>query len=205
MPKPPSPTPYHHGDLPAAIRRAAWDLVAETGPRGLSLRECARRAGVSHAAPAYHFGSLAGLLQEVAADGYERLMRYVDESHAEEDTLMMACGLGYVRFALAHPQHFRLMLGADKPTDASSRLREARRDALGLLREGVRQAWVRRHGEAPADELLSRRTLLGWSAAHGYASLAIEHAQADAPLPPPKLTFAPLVEALTAPDELLSR
>ena len=53
---------YHHGDLPAALRAAAVDLIQERGPAKFSLREVARRAGVSYAAPSHHFGDARGLL-----------------------------------------------------------------------------------------------------------------------------------------------
>src|SRR5918994_1639788 len=65
--------PYHHGDLRRTLLAAAVDAIAESGPTALSLRDLARRAGVSHAAPAHHFGDKAGLLTALAAEGYELL------------------------------------------------------------------------------------------------------------------------------------
>ena len=65
--KGPSGRPYHHGDLRRAILTAALDVIAADGPSGLSLRDLARRAGVSHAAPAHHFKDRAGLLTAIAA------------------------------------------------------------------------------------------------------------------------------------------
>lgn len=64
---------YHHGDLRRALLEAAAAEIAEVGPSAISLRSIARRAGVSHAAPAHHFGDRAGLLAAVAADGFRRL------------------------------------------------------------------------------------------------------------------------------------
>ena len=69
----PPDRPYHHGHLRQAILAAAIDALTESGPARLSLRELARRAGVSHAAPAHHFGDKAGLLTAVAAQGYDLL------------------------------------------------------------------------------------------------------------------------------------
>src|SRR2546430_7302801 len=66
---PPVTRQYHHGDLRPALLRAAVETIAETGPAAMSLREVARRAGVTHAAAAYHFGDKAGLLTAVAAGG----------------------------------------------------------------------------------------------------------------------------------------
>src|SRR5215213_11204294 len=62
--------PYHHGDLPRALLEAAVQAIAEVGPAAVSLRDLARRVGVSHAAPAHHFGDKRGLLTAVAAEGY---------------------------------------------------------------------------------------------------------------------------------------
>jgi AcrR family transcriptional regulator len=64
---------YHHGDLPNALRAAAVDVIAESGIGGFSLREVARRAGVSHNAPAHHFGDMTGLLTSLAVEGFVHL------------------------------------------------------------------------------------------------------------------------------------
>jgi AcrR family transcriptional regulator len=201
MPIPPKrfETPYHHGDLHASLRRAAWDVVGDVGARGVTLRECARRAGVSHAAPAHHFGSLAGLLDEVAADGFERMNAVIDKTLASSEHPVLACGLGYVRFATTWPQHFRLMLGTDIVESSSLRLREASGAVLQRLRDVLRDVWVARHGSEPTAAVLDERAALGWSAAHGYASLAIEHRTVNLALPPARKVFAPILEALLVP------
>ena len=69
-PRKTEPRPYHHGDLRAALLRAATGELAENGVERFTLRGCARRAGVSHAAPAHHFGDVTGLLTEVALDAF---------------------------------------------------------------------------------------------------------------------------------------
>ncbi|KAF1006712.1 MAG: hypothetical protein GAK28_02386 [Luteibacter sp.] len=190
---------YHHGDLPGALRRAAWDMVGEAGVRGLSLRECARRAGVSHAAPAHHFGSLEGLLIEVAADGYERMAVIMDEEIERAGDRLPGCGLGYIRFATTHPQQFRLMLGTDRGAGESPRLREAASAALGRLREAIRDAWIARHGQSPDDVFLEERTALAWSAAHGYALLSIDRQLLTTSLPSAWRVLSPLIETLLRP------
>src|SRR5215831_15253503 len=74
--------PYHHGDLRAALLQAAVGAIAEEGAAGMSLREVARRAGVSHTAAAYHFRDKRGLLTAVAADGYRMLADEMRASRA---------------------------------------------------------------------------------------------------------------------------
>ncbi|MEQ7329459.1 TetR/AcrR family transcriptional regulator [Xanthomonas campestris pv. campestris] len=194
-----APGTYHHGDLPAALRRAAWEIVAESGARALTLRACARRAGVSHAAPAHHFGSLNGLVAEMVADGYERMVARIAATQQDVSDPVMGCGLGYIRFAIEFPQHFRLMLSLDLRAHPLPRLAQASEAARACLRNALSTAWCAQHGSPPPAELLQQRTLLAWSAAHGYAALAIDHPAQSVPLFPPELIFAPLIPALLAP------
>ena len=70
-PATPKENGYHHGNLRAALLRAAEEIIRESGVEGLTLRACARKAGVSHGAPAHHFGNITGLLTELAAEGFE--------------------------------------------------------------------------------------------------------------------------------------
>src|ERR671931_485088 len=83
--------PYHHGDLPRVLLDTATQAIAEAGPAAVSLRDLARRAGVSHAAPAHHFGDKAGLLSAVAADGFRRLA--AARLHAAVGAWSLAAGL----------------------------------------------------------------------------------------------------------------
>src|SRR5215207_9150348 len=98
---------YHHGTLPDALLKATAQLVLESGVSGLSLREVARRAGVSHGAPAHHFGDKAGLLTALATQGFELLGDEMEATAARRDFL--EAGLAYVRFATGHPAHFQVM------------------------------------------------------------------------------------------------
>src|SRR4029453_17310460 len=112
----PSPStdarPYHHGDLPRALLEAAVEAAAEVGAAAVSLRDLARRAGVSHAAPAHHFGDKAGLLTAVATEGFELL---ADELTDARDTGADFLGIGvrYVGFAVDHRAHFEVMYRPD--------------------------------------------------------------------------------------------
>jgi AcrR family transcriptional regulator len=107
---------YHHGDLPTALRAATAELITERGPSGFSLREVARRAGVSHAAPAHHFGDARGLLTSVAAEGFGRLADALEEASEGVDDAaerLRRCGNAYVKTALAYPGHFAVIFQED--------------------------------------------------------------------------------------------
>src|SRR5260370_8893580 len=98
--------PYHHGNLKQALIDAAVALVAEVGPQGFTLREVARRAGVSHNAPYRHFHDKDELVAAVAIERLERLTAAVETSAARGSTPPEAprlFGPGYVIFALTWP------------------------------------------------------------------------------------------------------
>src|SRR6201982_4125237 len=99
---PAEPTrPYHHGDLRPALLRAAVEVIGQAGPGAMSLREVARRAGVTRAAAAYHFGDKAGLLTAVAAQGYRMLAEELRSARdARRDFL--EGGVAYVQFSVSH-------------------------------------------------------------------------------------------------------
>jgi len=103
---PERPERYHHGDLPNALKAAAIDVITEKGVAGFSLREVARRAGVSHAAPAHHFGDSAGLLTALATDALEVLHRHIDEAlDGIDDPVerLVAAGRAYVDAGVRYP------------------------------------------------------------------------------------------------------
>jgi AcrR family transcriptional regulator len=110
----PAVRPYHHGNLKQALLEAAVQLIAETGPRGFTLREAARRAGVSHNAPYRHFRDRDDLLAAVATDGFDRLTRAMARAAPKASPLnrLRRSGLAYVDFALRWPQHFAAMFDA---------------------------------------------------------------------------------------------
>ena len=194
-----TPRTYHHGNLPAVLRQAAWDIVGEAGVRGMSLRECARRANVSHAAPAHHFGSLENLLAEVVADGYERLAdSIVTEQQALDDTLL-GCGVGYVNFARSYPEHFRLMFGS-AVNRTLPRLIESGERALQVLSQSIRNAWIAKYGSEPDPAVLEQRTFLAWSTAHGYASLTIDRKTDQPPIPTAESIFQLMTNFVLAPE-----
>lgn len=104
-------TRYHHGDLRAALLKAAEDLLAEGGVPAVGLREVARRVGVSATAPYRHFADKEALLAAVAAEGFRALGQAMGAAAAGAGAPRNALGAAYVRFALAQPARFRLMFG----------------------------------------------------------------------------------------------
>jgi len=172
---PPAEQPYHHGDLRFALIRAADEILAEDGLEGFSLRAAARRAGVSVAAPAHHFGSAAGLLSEVATLGFNELADRLDVlgSKAGPMKRLRAQGLAYVRFAHRYPGRFQLMFRRDLLNDEHAGLHEAGARALAQLEQTVRL----QHGlaEGKALTVAARDSLLAtWSIVHGFAHLLLD-------------------------------
>ena len=167
--------PYHHGDLPAALLAAVRSAVADVGVSGVSLRDVARRSGVSHSAPAHHFGSKAGLLTAFATAGYQLLAESVLAEVAASDPAdgpaeLAAIGRGYVRFAVGHPAHFEVMFRLDALNRDDPRFTAASETAYGLLLATIErcQADDRLHGRPP--ELVA---VSAWSMVHGLSALWI--------------------------------
>ncbi len=169
--------PYHHGDLRMSLIDAAEAILAERGVEALTLRAAARRAGVSPAAPAHHFGSLAGLLTEVAILGFDALTAELEAGNArggdDPAARLREQGVGYVRCALAHPGRFLLMFRRDRLRVEDPRLKAASGAAFATLAEGVR-AVTGGAAEAPLQGHTLALLLLAWSSVHGFAHLALD-------------------------------
>ncbi|WP_371623877.1 TetR/AcrR family transcriptional regulator [Streptomyces sp. NBC_01116] len=161
---------YHHGDLRRVILDAALDVIATNGPGSLSLRDLARRAGVSHAAPAHHFKDRTGLLTAVAAEGYAL---FADALTGAPD--LRERGVAYVRFAATHPAHFQVMFQPDLHRTDDPDLLAARARATEAVRAGVADLPPAGRGE---DDRLAG--LAAWSLAHGFATLLLSGNLADA-------------------------
>src|SRR4051794_30389297 len=110
--------PYHHGRLRQAVLEAAIEEIEAVGPAAVSMREIARRADVSHAAPAHHFGDKAGIFTAIATEGY-RLLTEATSAAAVGDGALVQGGLAYVQFAVTHRAHFEVMFRPDlyRPDD----------------------------------------------------------------------------------------
>lgn len=162
---------YHHGDLRATVLREASTMVLEHGVDALSLRELARRAGVSHAAPAHHFGDKRGLLTALAAQGFELLTDALDA--AGDDFLEVA--VAYVRFATEqYPGHYIVMFLGTAVDLNDPQLRRARQKAEVVLRRG--SARVHPRG---SDQDTTFAPLAAFSLVHGLATLWNSQSIAD--------------------------
>lgn len=166
---------YHHGDLRRALLDAAARLVATEGAARVSLREIAREAGVSHAAPYHHFTDRESLLAEVAARGFdamgEALAQGAGVGDASSSPLarLQGAGVAYMRFAAENPELYRLMFGG-LLSDRS------RYGGLQSAADGAFAVLLRLLGEEGAGEggAAAPVALATWSTVHGLASLLIE-------------------------------
>jgi AcrR family transcriptional regulator len=166
-----TPKPYHHGNLRQALIHAALDLVAEHGARGFTLREVARKVGVSHNAPYRHFADRERLMAAIAIEGFHKLSESVAEAAAKRTHPMeklIGGATGYLTFATRFPAHYEVMFGAAGSGEPDPGLIEAGEAAFLLLIDGVRQcqkANVIRFADARQGARLM------WSLLHGIASL----------------------------------
>lgn len=171
------PDPYHHGDLPRALLDAAEAILTEVGVEGFTLRECARRAGVSHGAPAHHFGDVRGLLTQFTAESFERLAaamhRQRQAAAPEARAQLIAVGLAYVDYALANRARFQLMFRSDRLDLADARLHAAAAASYGHLVETMTR--VDESGDGPSA-LLPEKIAFAWAIVHGFATLMLDNA-----------------------------
>jgi AcrR family transcriptional regulator len=158
---------YHHGDLRAVILAEAARLVAERGADGISLRELARSAGVSHAAPAHHFTDRRGLFTALATEGFRLLTRALTEARGR----FTDAALAYVRFALDHPGHYQVMFNKSLLDASNAELAAAEAAAGSELSRGVATL---RDPNARADPAAAQ--LAAWSLVHGFSTLWLNEA-----------------------------
>ncbi|GAA5037268.1 TetR/AcrR family transcriptional regulator [Microbacterium fluvii] len=167
------PSSYHHGDLRAQVLRGAATAVADSGPDALSLRDLARQVGVSHAAPAYHFGDRRGLFTALAVEGFGLLGDALADSVAQGAFDRTA--VAYVGFAVAHPGHFAVMFRPALLDAADPDLVAAQAQTGALLDAGL---------DSIRDECLrvprAQARAAAWALVHGVAVLCLSGALPDA-------------------------
>jgi AcrR family transcriptional regulator len=182
MPAGPKSAPYHHGALPDALLVAAERVLEREGLPGLTLRAVAREAGVSHAAPAHHFGDLTGLVSELAAIGFRQFnaaMAAADsiaDSPAERAT---ARARTYVAYARAHRGMYGLMFRTERLDMSRPALREAAKAAFtGLAGSIGAQRQESISAEAPSLDQAAA-IARAWSLVHGFTMLLLDGRLSD--------------------------
>ncbi len=158
---------YHHGDLRRVLLEAADEAIEEHGVAGLSMRDLARRANVSHAAPTHHFGDKAGLLTAFAAEGFEQLAQALTTARRASNSFL-EMGLAYVRFAIERRAQFEVMFRpelfhADDPALLAAKARSA--DALYAGVQELPDGTLTDGGEIKVAGQAA------WSMVHGFATL----------------------------------
>jgi AcrR family transcriptional regulator len=166
--------PYHHGDLRAALIRAALEAFEQGGSDGVSLRGLAETVGVSRSAPYSHFRSKRELMAAIAEVGFERFlaeMERVDES-ANARERFLAIGAGYLRFALENPGLFKLMFSAELATlKGVGDLESKSARAFEVFQQGLNAFLAQGGGVGTASPAMQT---LAWSSVHGLAFLLLE-------------------------------
>ena len=182
---------YHHGDLPSALLAAVGALIEEGGVTAVSVRAVARRAGVSHAAPAHHFGDRGGLLAAYAAQGFDAMLATflatlegLDADATAADAVR-AMGEAYLRFGFEQPGWYAVMfrkelVDCEAPVLVSSGGR-AFEAVLAVHRSCL--------DEDATDEDVLHLSMAAWSTVHGFVSLHNDM-PAEQPTVPPMLPFA---------------
>jgi len=166
-------TTYHHENLRETLLSAAISLIGEVGPAAFTLREVARRAGVSHNAPYRHFRNREDLIAAVASEGFRELAKAMHAAAEKQNNAfdrLKHAGLAYVGFALRKPEHFTVMFDVPRSEDLSPEAATAAKEAfaeLSLLVQAIQ-----------ADGRFARidpqqQALYAWSTVHGIAKLAI--------------------------------
>jgi AcrR family transcriptional regulator len=168
-----SSRPYHHGELREALVAAGRKLLEERGIRGFTLRECARRASVSHAAPAHHFASIDDLLAEIATRGYQELVVAMEtEAKRAASTAaarLVAQGVGYMAFAAANPVLFQLMFSREANRFETPALKAAAKTAHHLHIAAVEDVIPK-----ATLEVQQRMADFAWASIHGFITLVLE-------------------------------
>jgi AcrR family transcriptional regulator len=161
---------YHHGDLKTAMIEAALTLVRENGPRGFTLNEASRRAGVSASAPYNHFKDKDGLLVEIAIRGnrtLEKELRSAAESDGTAKEKLLSVYLAYLAFAQKHPDLFSVMFLSGVDKDPYPEVNESARNAFEVaLNLAMKVEKEPKNGQELAMAI--------WTMAHGFAMLEAE-------------------------------
>jgi AcrR family transcriptional regulator len=164
----------------------ALAVVAESGVHSLSLREVARRLGVSHQAPYKHFASRDHILAEIVRRAFDHFAAALDARPRSLDLVKDSRSMGraYVDYALEHPLEYQLMFGAPlPPPERHPEMMRSARHAFSLLRDDLARVFAASGAPEGAIDLDSE-ALFVWAAVHGLASLQATEAMGTLDLPP---------------------
>jgi AcrR family transcriptional regulator len=173
---------YHHGALRDALLKAAERVLERDGLAGLTLRAAAREAGVSHAAPAHHFGDLTGLVSELAAIGFRQFNATMAAAGAPDMPFpehAMARAKAYVAYAKAHPGMYGLMFRTERLDYSRPSLHEAAEASFAGLAGAVAAS---RHEHIAQEALTLEQAAAiarAWSTVHGFTTLLLDGRLAD--------------------------
>jgi AcrR family transcriptional regulator len=160
-------------DLRRVVLDASLDLIEEEGLAALSMREVARRAGVSHQAPYHHFRDREGILAAIATDGFEKLHQGMIEAVKDlTDPVdrLNAVGGAYLQFAVRYRAHFKIMFRSELvQIDRYATLKERADAAFDFVTSIVAKVAERRGAKDTLPLVVA-----AWSLAHGAATLLLE-------------------------------
>lgn len=171
---PAKPRTYHHGNLRTALIEAGNAELEEVGIEGFTLRSCARRAGVSHAAPATFFPSVTNFFTALAAESFDALTRRMAKAVRTVDApvdRMIAIGLAYAGYAIDRPEHFRLMWRKERLDRMDPLLVAAAGTAFAYPIDCVARLYG--HPSPMSDPTLAVRVVALWSMIHGATELTL--------------------------------
>lgn len=175
-----SKKPHHHGNLKMALVDAGIELLSEGGLSALTLRKCAARAGVSHAAPAHHFNGLKGLLTAIVTEGFktftQTMIAHRDDTASAPHARLVAVGNGYLAFAKNNEAMATLMFMKNEIFTDDPEFRTASSAAYQVLADACAPFKSSAAGEKGTEVLI-------WSLVQGYASLT-RSGQIDAEVTP---------------------
>src|SRR6185503_3916720 len=165
---------YHHGDLRRALLQTAVRTIHSHGVAGLTLRGVGSTLGVSRTALYRHFTDKAALLAAVAAEGFRTLRDQTARAWEDGGRGLRgfeAMGVAYVRFAISHPSHYRVMFGAEMSKVGDAELADEGTGAFQVLVDALTE--LQQHDLARRDDT-QQMALFVWSTVHGVAMLAID-------------------------------
>ncbi|MBV8867653.1 MAG: TetR/AcrR family transcriptional regulator [Acidobacteriaceae bacterium] len=163
---------YHHGNLKTALKKAALKLVRKKGPRGFSLNEASRLAGVTVGAPYRHFADKDALLADLICDGNALLARQIREAVQKVAGVrekMLEAGMAYLHFSVEHADYFLLMFSSGLEKSGHPEVQRSAQDAFSIILDLALQS-------EPKVEAGQVRAVSAWALVHGLAVLNAEGA-----------------------------